>query len=157
MDTIERPAAAAQAATVQRHGLTFTSIGVEVEDAVFLDEADGHGLPPQAADSPSPFDLFPDERELAAPVATAPRTETLLLESKRVKAPRLEATRSEPRLAAKRVEAPDLFSRSAAPTTVNVKLITLFVLVATTTMFLTVRACDANRGLGGAGWTQPGR
>jgi hypothetical protein len=138
MDTIERPAAPAPAATAERHGLTFPSIGVEVQEAVFLDEADGHGLPPLQSDSPSPLDLFADERELAAP---APAPATVLLEPGRVYAPPPEPARTASDPAANGIEAPALFSGSPATTAGNVTRVMLLLLAAAATLVLTLRAC----------------
>jgi len=138
MDTIERQAAPAPAAIAERHGLTLPSIGVEVEEAVFLDEADGHGLPPLPSDNPSPFDLFADERELAA--APAPVPGTVLLEPSRVHASRPEPGPAEPDPATNRIEAPALFSGSPAATAGNVSRLMLLLLAAAT-IVLTLRAC----------------
>jgi hypothetical protein len=139
MDPIERQAVPAPAAIAERHGLTFPSIGVEVEEAVFLDEADGHGLPPLPSDSPSPFDLFADERELAA--APAPVHATVLLEPRRVDPSRPEPAPAGTDPAANRIEAPALFGRSPAATAGTVTRLMLLLLAAAAAIVLTLRAC----------------
>ena len=130
----------------RRTGLTYSSIGVEVEEPLFLDEADSHGTSAGQPDPPSPFELFADEEALrpgpatllAVPSPVAGRAVTAWQESPG--APR-------PARAIPSVEGRQLFAQSSSPRQ-RVSLVALFVLVAAGAMFVTVQACQLNRGPG---------
>src|SRR3954453_19611556 len=67
MDDLSAPAGSD---AERRTGLTFSSIGVEVEEPLFLDEAESAGASGAQPDPPSPFDLFADEEDLRPAPAT---------------------------------------------------------------------------------------
>jgi len=119
-----------QKVEAQRTDVSFTSIGVEVEEPLFLDETEAHGPSRPTTDGPSPFDLFADEND---PPPAAPRPTPPVSSSE------LSTNRA----------------TTSGSSTLN--LVALFVLVAATTMFVTVQACQVNRGAGTAGVAQPGR
>ena len=163
-------AVTAPPATAQPTGLAFTSIGVEVEEAVFLDESEEPAAGVRESDRPSPFDLFADEADLpltappllaeptplARPAADSPRPAAAVVPgSAAARGALTPATR--PARAKRAVEGPELFTSHTAPRPGTVRLVALFVLVATTTMFLTVQACEINRAPGSASLSQPGR
>jgi len=152
MDHLSAPAGAR---TDRGTGVTYTSIGVEVEEPLFLDEAEGHGEAAGKPEPPSPFDLFADENELR------PATENLLVVPAAVArpaAPARNASPAVPRPAQGKpaVEARELFTQPSSPRH-RVSLVALFVLVAATTMFITVQACQLNRAPKAANTAQPGR
>ena len=67
MDDLSAPAGSD---AERRTGLTYSSIGVEVEEPLFLDEAEGDGASAGQPDPPSPFELFADEEALRPGPAT---------------------------------------------------------------------------------------
>jgi hypothetical protein len=143
MDDLSAPAGSD---AERRTGLTYSSIGVEVEEPLFLDEAEGDGASAGQPDPPSPFELFADEEALrpgpatllAAPSPVAGRAATAWPGSPG--APR-------PARAIPNLEAGELFAQSSSPRQ-RVSLVALFVLVAAGAMFVTVQACQVNRGPG---------
>ncbi|MEO7272589.1 MAG: hypothetical protein ABI211_11360 [Vicinamibacterales bacterium] len=157
-------AAPAKAATAHRAGVSFTSIGVEVEEPVFLDEADAPDVTVRDADRPSPFDLFADEETLAHPAPELPAAPASVATPavraaavRPVTAPRgtWPATGTPDRVK-RTVEAPELFKTHSTSTTGSISLVALFVLVAATTMVMTVQACQVSRAPQAAGLAQPG-
>ena len=67
MDHLSAPAGSP---TERRTELKYSSLGVEVEEPLFLDEAEDHAAAGGNPEPPSPFDLFADEKELGPPAQT---------------------------------------------------------------------------------------
>jgi len=152
MDHLSAPAGSP---TERRTGLTYSSLGVEVEEPLFLDEAEDKGAAGGNPEPPSPFDLFADENELAPPAETILGIASPVV---RPAVPPTAAPRSVPQPA--RVERPvptrDLFTQQSSPNR-RVGLVALLVLIAATAVFATAQACQLNRAPRAASTEQPGR
>jgi hypothetical protein len=150
MDLLAGPA---KAATAHRAGVSFTSIGVEVEEPLFLDEDGGHDVAPRDADRPSPFDLFADENDLQppspappaapapAPVATPPARDAAG-RSAASRPTSISTPATMPAPVKPTVAAPELFNTYSRSNTGRVSLVAAFVLIATTTMLVAGQACQ---------------
>jgi len=138
------PAGLPEEATTNRSKVSYTSIGVEVEEALFLDEAEGHGVPAGTPDKRSAFELFADEDELRpAPV------ETLLAAPSPLRAASASSEDGwisvlNPAMGRPTDQAMELFGRHTNSMGRGIKLVTLFLLVAAMA-FGTVQACQVNR------------
>src|SRR4051794_22792382 len=140
MDDLSAPAGSSPE---RRTGLTFSSIGVEVEEPLFLDEPESDGASGAQRDPPSPFDLFADEEDLRPAPATLLAVPAPLARGTAAPWQQSPAAPHATRIAPS-VEARELFTQSSSPRQ-RVSLVALFVLAAAAAMFVTVQACQLNR------------